>query len=88
MRKIYKYTLHPGDQEILIPADRRPLCAAMQGRNLCMWVDVDINSPMLPMPIFVRGTGEPLCGASEAQYLGTAHDNGGLMPLVWHVFYL
>ena len=88
MRTIWKVELKAGVTQAELPVDHKVLTAQFQRRQLCLWVEVETDSPKETQVFEVVGTGhemEPTCG--ERQYISTVQ----VQPdesLVFHVYHL
>lgn len=82
MKTIWKYPIALADEQIIhFPVGANFLTAQKQG-VICIWAEVESDqTKMVPVKIFVLGTGHPKPEAA-ATYLGTIQDGG----FVWHVF--
>jgi hypothetical protein len=89
MRTIWKVKLQMGVTQAELPVDHKVLTAQFQRRQLCLWVEVETDSPKEMQVFEVVGTGHemsvPVCG--ERQYISTVQ----VQPdesLVFHVYHL
>lgn len=81
-RKVYKYELELGRNDLELPVGAEILHLANQAGRLCLWAKVDESCDnMIHHPIVVVGTGHPLPDA-ELEHLGTFD----VPPFVWHAF--
>lgn len=85
MRTIHKFPLFRIGQvnEVEIARDAIPRRVAMQGGVLCMWAEVETDTPKKTRRFRVAGTGHPI--TEHDVYIGTC-DDGPDGPFVWHVF--
>lgn len=87
-RAIYKYPIEITDSQVIELQTEYPaidiLHIAMQGDVLTMWVEVDLDVPAQPVPIFVVGTGHKL-PVDAQMHLATVQDPHGF---VWHIYTL
>jgi hypothetical protein len=87
-RTIWKFPLMVlDDQDIEMPKGSRALSAGLDPQGtLCIWAEVDPESPTIPRKVSIRVTGHPLqaralCACAQ-RFLGSV-----LMGrLVWHVY--
>ena len=85
MITIYKYPLDIIDmQKIYMPRGAKILTVQMQGKQLCLWAEVDTKNQLDARRIAIVGTGSPapefLVGYS--QYISTVQER----TFVWHVY--
>ena len=81
MKRIYKYKLPLTDQiRIDLPLLTAFRHLEMQGDSLCMWAEVDPESPPKERTFYIVGTGHVV--PSESTFLGTAL----CPPFVWHLY--
>lgn len=85
MITIYKYTLSP-DILVEMPEGSQILTIAEQKNEVCMWVKVNTQKPMIHRRFVVFGTGHEIPKDVDKflKYAGTAHGVDG--SLVFHVF--
>lgn len=85
MKSVWKFTLEPGHevQAIKMPEGAVPLTAREQGKEVCLWAEVDPRAHNVTRYFEVIGTGWQVPERNR-KYLGTAHLEGG--ALVFHVF--
>lgn len=83
MKTIYKWTLAPGEQNILMPTGAEILCVQMQGSHPQLWALCDPHQPTQPRAITICGTGHHMPD-QPGRYVGTFQMHDG--SLVWHVF--
>jgi hypothetical protein len=85
MRTIYKYPLELVDLQTLeLPAGAELLTVQMQDGRPCLWAEVATSAPARPRTIAIYGTGNPIPGDAEIEYIGTFQMHGG--ALVFHAF--
>jgi len=84
MRTIHKFPLFRIGQvnEVEMARDAIPRRVAMQDGVLCMWAEVDTDTPKKTRRFSVVGTGRPI--HENGSYIGTCDDG----PFVWHVLEL
>jgi hypothetical protein len=84
-RTIYKYELHPGQQDepIELTVGAKILTVGNQGERFMLWAEIDPDREPEERFINVYGTGHPMPD-NPGQYLGTAHFAGG--RLVFHAY--
>lgn len=82
MRTIWKYEFEITSivQAYDIPRGYSIVHVEMQGRHLCMWVDVNTDRPKDERSFMIIGTGHPV--PDDAAYIGTAQQG----EFVWHLF--
>ena len=86
MKTIFKYPLAVQDeQEIMLPAGARVLCVQVQRGVPCLWAVVDPEIGKLSHTIHIRGTGHPVEGIENFEYMGTFQLSGG--DFIFHVFH-
>jgi hypothetical protein len=79
----YQLVLSVDVQIIQMPKGAEILHVHWQGHHVCMWIRLDKDNPEIDTRYFrVRPTGDDGIFPIDT-YIGTAHDNQGL---VWHVF--
>lgn len=84
MPTIWKFTLQPTDSQVIdMPAGAKVLTAAVQGYDVCLWAEVNPESPSRPRRFRMFGTGHPM-PSEPGLYVGTAILSGG--SLVLHVY--
>lgn len=82
MKTIWKYHLDITDvQQLIIPLPASLLTVGVQDGNLCVWALVDPDKTLMPVDIYIYGTGNPVRNA-PGKYVGTVQNEG----YVWHVF--
>lgn len=85
MRTIYKYHIEIRNFQILkVPQDRKILSVQVQKDEVCIWAEVDTQSPMSDLKVYVFGTGHPI-QQKDLNYIGSVQLLGG--DLVFHVFW-
>lgn len=87
MRTIYKYPLKITDvQEIEMFEDPVVRFVAVQGGQLCIWVEVDTKAPKMLSRFVIVGTGNPMPDDDDDACL--LHCGSVQMgPFVWHVYH-
>lgn len=82
MRVVHKYTIRNSlePQLVTVPSRAALLTAAMQGDQICVWFQVEPESPPITHTWLVVGTGHPI--VDEARHVGTVFDGA----FVWHIF--
>jgi len=85
MKTIYKYKLSPlaASEVITMPAHSLPLSVSFQRNELFMWVQVDTCRVDVERKFEVFGTGHDMPNDVSHRYIGTAHEDSGL---VFHLF--
>lgn len=84
MKSIYKYKLDLGDEcRVSMHKFARILCVQTQGRDICVWAEVDTEHPIVDTQFWIVGTGHSR-DTSDRNYVGTVQQNG----FVWHVYTL
>ncbi len=87
MKTIWKYQLTAEvEQTIFMPIGAKILYAREQGRNICLWAEVDSSKDQEKRHIEFFPTGFRIKRdmGFERTYLGSAHINNG--ELVFHVY--
>lgn len=86
MKTIFKYPIEVTDRQIVrMPRGAQILSVQYQGKQLCIWAQVDDQEPLVDRVVLVCGTGHPMPEAPVGVFLhhiGTVQDG----PYVWHVF--
>ncbi len=82
MRSIWKYEFEITAivQSWDMPKGAAPVHVEMQGRHLCMWVDVETEAERDERTFVIIGTGREV--PADAGYVGTAQHGSE----VWHLF--
>jgi len=80
MLEIWKYTLHPGVQDVAMPEDSLVLTVQLQQGIITLWARVKPSAPTSIRTFVVLGTGQPFAN-DRLVYIGTVQDHW----LVWHV---
>jgi hypothetical protein len=81
---IWKYPLRITDEQILkVPENASALHVGAQDDDLCLWVLLDPEAPLISRTVRIYGTGHPLDGDLAQFHVGTAQVGYG----VWHVFW-
>jgi len=75
MKIIYKYRLN---NTIMMPAGARILSVQVQATRICLWAELDTDSPLEERKFAVFGTGD----TPEGKHLATIQDGA----LVWHIY--
>lgn len=84
MRVIHKYPLGLTDshQILRLPVSAKPLSVQLQGRQLCLWAEIDTEiDGQKEVVISTVGTGRPI-PPGAVNYLGTVQAGN----FVWHVY--
>jgi hypothetical protein len=81
MKSIYKYKLEPQNENVL-ELQGPALSAGVQGDDIVVWAVHDDELSPRKVRISTSGTGHPLEGADEGEFIGTVF----LGPLVFHIF--
>lgn len=82
---IYKYSIEVTDvQMVSMPIGAEILTVQVQNETPCIWALVDSNAPLENVKIRVHGTGHPVNGEENLEYIGTFQLLGG--RLVFHTF--
>lgn len=85
MRTIWKYVVEPENEQIIgMPCGAQPLHAAMQHGEICLWMFVRHNNPLVPRVVQVRGTGRNEDGVDPKDHVGSVLMRDGY--LVLHIF--
>lgn len=86
MKTIWKYEIAGTGSQIIIPKIHRFLTVQGQNNNICLWAEVETESPNEQVYIEVFGTDQeiPENMGTMREYLGTAQIYDG--KLVWHVY--
>ena len=85
MRTVWKYSLHPGLNEISVPPHSYAMAVQDQRGSPQIWMLVAMDNPNRVMRMFrVVGTGEPIPDSCVGRYVGTFQMDVGEM--VFHVF--
>lgn len=83
---IWKYPLQITDVQTIRAAPGKVLAVQIQGEDLTLWIEVDLEHKELELRTFVIvGTGQTF-QSDGLVHLGTAQMLGG--QLVWHVYEL
>lgn len=84
MKQIYKYNLEYSDADgahMNIHGSHKILTAQEQNGILCIWAEVDTDTPIIKKPMYIIGTGTGFI--SEAtRYVATVQQD----RLVWHIY--
>ncbi len=88
MKTIYKYNLKSAfnvPQQIKMPAKGQVISVGNQKDNLCMWVRVDPEEPVVERSFIAMGTGHtfPKEANNPQVFYGTIQDTYGF---VFHIF--
>jgi hypothetical protein len=82
MKRIFKYELAIEHSQLIeMPAKARILSVGNQGDQVCLWAEVDPDSPTLERRVLIAGTGH---ATPPGEFIGTVLTNDG--SLVWHVY--
>lgn len=82
MITVYKYPMKiTGKQTIQMPEDSLTILVAEQNGTLCMWAEVDTESPLEEKEFYIYGTGHEI-SHDGAMHLGSAVVGN----FVWHVY--
>jgi hypothetical protein len=84
-KKIFKYPLQVGLNELAMPSNCIPLSAQMQNGFLVMWAECGVDEPLISFEVLVIGTGQPFdreMHGKDFSYLSTVQNDG----FVWHVY--
>ena len=88
MKKIWKYTILPGTDSILMPKGATILHVDEQFNKVCLWVEIDPTPALPKIERFfeVFGTGQRIYEdmGVERNYLGTVKLEAG--ALIFHVY--
>lgn len=83
MQTIYKTMLTETTHTLLLPRGAKLLSVHVQLGTPCIWALVDSSNEVVPLPIYVVGTGHVMPD-DIGEFIGTFMiDND---TLVWHVF--
>lgn len=85
MKTIYKYILPllGGPQQIKLPQLHNILAIQVQNREICMWAEVDTDSPLGVWRYEIIGTGwEIKYQGYDREYLETVQ----VGSFVWHIY--
>jgi hypothetical protein len=86
MLTIYKYELrcdHGATQSFSIPEQHKVLSVQMQHGKVCVWILVNLKTPLTTLKFHVFGTGHEIETVLGLDYLDTVQEG----PYVWHIFY-
>lgn len=84
MRTIHKYPLVISDyQQLYLPSQHRLLSVAEQSGSLCLWAEVETDSPRTHVGIRIVGTGNSIAPNEVNEFIGTVQTSNGF---VWHIF--
>ena len=84
MQTVYKYEMSPLIVQVIeIPSGGVCRHVGEQNGNICLWVEVDTDRPMLDRTLRIVGTGHPLPKDEELDFLGTVPMANGL---VFHIY--
>jgi hypothetical protein len=90
MRTIWKVELKAGITQVELPVDHKVLTAQFQRRQICLWVEVETDSPKETQVFEVVGTGiaisPPVRG--EKRYISTVQFQPDESSSVFHVYQL
>jgi hypothetical protein len=81
MRKIYKVKVPVGECQHPLPRGAVPLHAAVVDGEICVWLEVNDHSLMIPQRFVAVGTGQVIPYPFSV-YCGTVIDG----PHVWHIY--
>lgn len=83
MKTIWKYPLEIADmQRVRVPMGSTPLCVGSDpAGNPCLWCEVDDQQPIIPLEVYIVGTGNPL-PEDVNRYIGSIRQN----PFICHVY--
>jgi len=76
----YEFEITAIVQAYDVPKGSMPVHVEMQGRHLCMWMDVNTAADKDERSFVIIGTGHPV--PDDAAYIGTAQQG----EFVWHLF--
>jgi hypothetical protein len=82
--EIWKYEVFPGGFNLEIPEGAQILTVQVQGSKIYLWAIVDPEKDKELRSFVVHGTGEPIVGIKEKNYIGTFQLHYGF--LVYHLF--
>ena len=84
METIYKYTIDPNKEAIIMPVGAEILSVSFQHDSFCMWAKVSPEATVHPRRFKVFGTGHEIPTEIEdsLKFIGT----GFLGRLVFHAF--
>lgn len=86
MKTIYKYPIEITDEQTFpMPVGAKILTVQVQNGNPFIWAMVNPESPTEQVSIRIYGTGHPISGRSNLEYVGTFQSMYG-GHLVFHVF--
>lgn len=84
MKQIYKYNFKLSDEggfRIKIHESHKILTAQEQNGVICIWAEVDTDTPIINKPLYVIGTGTGFI--SEAtRYVATVQQD----KFIWHIY--
>lgn len=79
---IWKFPLRLVDRQVIrVPQGGFSMSVGLQRDQVCLWVMVDPEKPLVDREVRIVGTGHPAPGR-EWSFLGTVV----MEPFVWHVF--
>lgn len=85
MITVFKYELMVADQqEVVLPVGAIPLAVQLQGKNPCLWAQVDDLARSETRRIRILGTGHNLETPNQWRYISTFQLAGG--QLIFHVY--
>jgi hypothetical protein len=89
MKTIYKYEISLiavsllGHDHLMLPAGGIVLSVQIQGDNLCLWAEVDVDQPLVSRYFTVVGTGNAVPKENPIYWATVQKDD-----VVWHVYEL
>ena len=84
MTEIWEYVLIATDRQVIeMPKGAEVLSVQVQRDQLCLWVRVVPEAPLIEKEIAIVGTGHP-CGFEVDRFIGTVQMTSE--SLVFHVF--
>lgn len=84
-KEVWKFHVQVSDTAYVEMPEGGKIISARSTSNpsiIAVWAIVDPTAPVVPQPIYIRGTGHPLREAADATFIDTVVTK----PLVWHVF--
>ncbi len=88
MKTIYKYKLALTDSQVIkAPRDFTALSVGLQAGEICLWAEVETESPRVPRRVWIQGTGNPFAESMTdwsclAGFVGTVQ----IGLFVWHIY--
>ena len=86
MTTIWKYTLRPGRNQIMMPRNPQLLTIDEQNGSVCLWARVDDEADMQTVNVDVVGTGHEVPTENQGHYIGTVKLENGMM--MFHAFFI